>query len=47
MWADFKKFALEGNFMDFAVAVVIGAAFGSFTSCSYYHTAYWCTNGWD
>lgn len=28
MWQDFKKFALKGNVMDLAVAVVIGAAFG-------------------
>jgi len=28
MWSDFKKFALKGNVMDLAVAVVIGAAFG-------------------
>ncbi|TWT08123.1 large conductance mechanosensitive channel protein MscL [Planococcus sp. CPCC 101016] len=28
MWEDFKKFALKGNVLDLAVAVVIGAAFG-------------------
>lgn len=28
MFADFKKFALKGNIVDLAVAVVIGAAFG-------------------
>jgi large conductance mechanosensitive channel len=28
MLADFKKFALKGNIVDLAVAVVIGAAFG-------------------
>lgn len=28
MWEDFKKFAFEGNVLDLAVAVVIGAAFG-------------------
>ncbi|MEK3889557.1 large conductance mechanosensitive channel protein MscL [Bacillus sp. FSL K6-3431] len=28
MWEDFKKFAIQGNVMDLAVAVVIGAAFG-------------------
>lgn len=28
MWEDFKAFAFEGNVMDLAVAVVIGAAFG-------------------
>ncbi len=28
MWEDFKSFAFEGNVLDLAVAVVIGAAFG-------------------
>lgn len=28
MWAEFKKFALKGNVLDLAVAVIIGAAFG-------------------
>lgn len=28
MWEDFKEFAFEGNVLDLAVAVVIGAAFG-------------------
>ncbi|CAM4077249.1 large conductance mechanosensitive channel protein MscL [Lederbergia lenta] len=28
MWAEFKKFAIQGNVLDLAVAVVIGAAFG-------------------
>ena len=28
MWQDFKKFALKGNVMDLAIAVIIGAAFG-------------------
>lgn len=28
MWSDFKKFALKGNVLDLAIAVVIGAAFG-------------------
>lgn len=28
MWKDFKEFAMRGNVMDLAVAVVIGAAFG-------------------
>lgn len=28
MWKDFKKFALKGNVVDLAVAVIIGAAFG-------------------
>jgi large conductance mechanosensitive channel len=28
MWEDFKKFAIKGNVIDLAVAVVIGGAFG-------------------
>ncbi|RAS77934.1 large conductance mechanosensitive channel protein MscL [Priestia endophytica] len=32
MWAEFKKFALKGNVLDLAVAVVIGAAFGKIVS---------------
>ncbi|AIQ36915.1 MULTISPECIES: large-conductance mechanosensitive channel protein MscL [Paenibacillus] len=28
MWKEFKAFALKGNVLDLAVAVVIGAAFG-------------------
>lgn len=28
MWEDFKAFAFQGNVLDLAVAVVIGAAFG-------------------
>src|SRR5699024_9833441 len=28
MWEDFKAFALQGNLIDLAIAVVIGAAFG-------------------
>lgn len=32
MWKDFKAFALKGNVMDLAVAVVIGAAFGKIVS---------------
>lgn len=28
MWKDFKNFAMKGNVIDLAVAVVIGAAFG-------------------
>lgn len=28
MWTEFKKFALKGNVVDLAVAVIIGAAFG-------------------
>ncbi|HSI68096.1 MAG TPA: large conductance mechanosensitive channel protein MscL [Planococcus sp. (in: firmicutes)] len=32
MWEDFKKFALKGNVLDLAVAVIIGAAFGQIVS---------------
>ncbi|OKP71821.1 MULTISPECIES: large-conductance mechanosensitive channel protein MscL [Paenibacillus] len=32
MWSEFKKFALKGNVLDLAVAVVIGAAFGKIVS---------------
>lgn len=32
MWDDFKKFAFQGNVVDLAVAVVIGAAFGKIVS---------------
>lgn len=32
MWQDFKKFALKGNVIDLAIAVVIGAAFGKIVS---------------
>ena len=28
MWEDFKTFAFQGNLIDLAIAVVIGAAFG-------------------
>jgi len=28
MWKDFKKFALKGNIIDLAIAVIIGGAFG-------------------
>ena len=28
MWKDFKEFAMRGNVVDLAIAVVIGAAFG-------------------
>lgn len=28
MWKEFKAFALKGNVLDLAIAVVIGAAFG-------------------
>ena len=28
MWKEFKEFAMRGNVMDLAIAVVIGAAFG-------------------
>lgn len=32
MWKEFKEFAMRGNVMDLAVAVVIGAAFGKIVS---------------
>lgn len=32
MWKDFKAFAMKGNVLDLAVAVVIGAAFGAIVS---------------
>lgn len=32
MWKDFKEFALKGNVIDLAVAVVIGGAFGKIVS---------------
>ncbi|MEG0259987.1 MAG: large conductance mechanosensitive channel protein MscL [Lysinibacillus sp.] len=32
MWKDFKDFAIKGNVIDLAVAVVIGAAFGKIVS---------------
>ena len=32
MWEEFKKFAIKGNVLDLAVAVVIGAAFGKIVS---------------
>lgn len=32
MWKDFKEFAFQGNVIDLAVAVIIGAAFGKIVS---------------
>lgn len=32
MWREFKDFAMKGNVIDLAVAVVIGAAFGKIVS---------------
>lgn len=32
MWEDFKEFAMEGNLIDLAVAVIIGGAFGQIVS---------------
>ena len=32
MWKEFKQFAVKGNVMDLAVAVIIGAAFGKIVS---------------
>ncbi len=31
-WKDFKEFAMKGNVIDLAVAVIIGAAFGKIVS---------------
>ena len=34
MWKEFKEFAMKGNVLDLAVAVILGAAFGKIvTSC--------------
>jgi len=32
MWKDFKKFAMQGNVLDLAIGVIIGAAFGNIVS---------------
>lgn len=32
MWKDFKEFAMRGNVIDLAIAVVIGGAFGKIVS---------------
>jgi len=32
MWKDFKEFAMQGNVLDLAVGVIIGAAFGQIVS---------------
>ena len=32
MWQEFKTFAVKGNVMDLAVAVIIGGAFGKIVS---------------
>jgi len=32
VWKEFKEFAFEGNVLDLAIAVVIGAAFGKIVS---------------
>lgn len=32
MWAEFKAFAVKGNVLDLAIAVVVGAAFGNIVS---------------
>lgn len=32
MWKEFKEFAVKGNVVDLAIAVVIGAAFGKIVS---------------
>ncbi|GEN31884.1 large conductance mechanosensitive channel [Cerasibacillus quisquiliarum] len=32
MWKDFKEFAMQGNVLDLAIGVIIGAAFGNIVS---------------
>lgn len=32
MWSDFKAFAVKGNVLDLAIAVIVGAAFGNMVS---------------
>jgi|SRR5699024_3718036 len=32
MWKEFKEFAIEGNVVDLAIAVIIGGAFGQIVS---------------
>lgn len=32
MWKEFKEFAMKGNVMDLAIAVIIGTAFGKIVS---------------
>lgn len=32
MWSDFKAFAVKGNVLDLAIAVIVGAAFGNIVS---------------
>lgn len=32
MWQEFKEFAIKGNVLDLAIAVVIGSAFGKIVS---------------
>lgn len=32
MWKDFKSFAIQGNIIDLAIAVIIGGAFGQIVS---------------
>src|SRR5690625_5143442 len=32
MWEDFKEFALKGNVLDLAIAVIIGVVFGQIVS---------------
>lgn len=32
MWKDFKNFAIQGNLIDLAIAVIIGGAFGQIVS---------------
>lgn len=32
MWQEFKEFAMKGNVLDLAIAVIIGGAFGKIVS---------------
>lgn len=32
MWQEFKEFAIKGNVLDLAIAVIIGGAFGKIVS---------------
>ena len=34
MLKEFKEFAMKGNIVDLAVAVIIGGAFGTIISCT-------------
>jgi hypothetical protein len=40
MLKEFRDFAMKGNIVDLAVAVIIGGAFGKIVTCSYYQHYY-------